>query len=315
MDARETVHFNSNDLEHGGAGAEAKGLSGSTGAPVGGDWRLRMTSDLDIEVLAYIRHTDGFLTSMHDTGPAGAGRRYRVAVFNPGSNPNQASRLRLANPSPREANVRIVGIDDDGNSPGSTVEVGVGAGQATTLTAADLEAGSTDFAGALGNGRGKWQLNITSSERIMVMSLLESTRTNQLTNLSTAPLTSFESARQVFDAVISEPVVQSKCVNCHVEGGASGHTPLVFVPSSTDGHEGTNFDQFNDYVADGPGDQGRDNRPIAVILDKIQGNRSHGGGEQVPADSEDFDNMERFLSILEDEVRRRRGQPPPPPRP
>ena len=34
----------------------------------------------------------------------------------------------------------------------------------------------------------------------------------------------------------------------------------------------------------------------------MQGNLAHGGGEQVPADSEDFSDMERFMAILEDEV-------------
>ncbi|MCY3839072.1 MAG: hypothetical protein OXH09_10590, partial [Gammaproteobacteria bacterium] len=299
-----TVHFNSNDLEDGGTDAEEKGLAGHTGAPMGGDWRLKLTSSLDIEVLAYIRHTDGFLTSMTDTAPAGPGRRYRVAVFNPASNVNQASRLRLINPGHHEAEVEIAGVDDNGISPGSAVVVTVGEGQAVTLSATDLETGGSDFGGALGDGKGKWQLNISSSEPIMVMSLMESTQTNQLTNLSTAPMTEFETAREVFDADISQPIVQTKCINCHVEGGTSDHTPLVFVNSETDHHEEHNFGEFEDYLADSDhGDHDHeDDRPAAVILDKIQGNRSHGGGEQVPADSEDFGSMERFLAILEDEV-------------
>lgn len=304
IDGNETVHFNSDDLEVGGEAAEEKGLDGTTGAPMAGDWRLTLTSSLDLEVLAYIRHTDGFLTSMHDTGPAGTGRRYRVAVFNPGSNPNQVSHLRLINPGHEAADVKIVGVDDGGMSPGNTVQVSVGEGQAVTYSAADLEDGSSDFQGSLGDGTGKWQLNITSSEPITVMSLMESTRTNQLTNLSTAPMTEFHSAREVFDAEISEPIVQTKCVNCHVEGGESGHTPLVFVGSGTSGHEGMNFDQFKDYLAAGTHDDHDhdDDPPAGVILNKIQGNLAHGGGEQVPADSEDFSNMERFLAILEDEV-------------
>lgn len=299
-----TVHFNSDDLEDGGTDAEGKGLAGRTGPPMGGDWRLVMTSSLDIEVLAYIRHRDGFLTSMTDTAPAGSGRRYRVAVFNPGSNVNQVSRLRLINPAHHEAEVEIVGVDDDGMSPGSAVVVTVDEGQAVTLSAADLEDGGGDFDGALGDGRGKWQLDITASEPIMVMSLMESVLTNQLTNLSTAPMTEFETAREVFDADISQPIVQTKCINCHVEGGQSGHTPLVFENSEADHHEEHNFGEFKEYLADTDhGDHDHeDDRPATVILDKIQGNRSHGGGEQVAADSEDFGNMERFLEILEDEV-------------
>ena len=69
IDAEATAHFNSMDLEVGGSRAEEKGLTGSTG-PTDHDWRLLLSSDLEIEVLAYIRTSDGFLTSMHDTVPA-----------------------------------------------------------------------------------------------------------------------------------------------------------------------------------------------------------------------------------------------------
>ena len=81
LDPHQTRHFNSDDLEMGNAD---KGLTGSTGAG-SGDWRLILSSDLDIEVLAYIRTTDGFLTAMHDVAPA-AGRHHRIAMANPGSN-------------------------------------------------------------------------------------------------------------------------------------------------------------------------------------------------------------------------------------
>ena len=93
IDATETVHFNSDDLEGGNAG---KGLTGITGAGEG-DWRLVLTSDLDVEVLSYIRTTDGFLTAMHDLAPEAEGGVHRIAIFNPGSNTAQVSRLRLIN--------------------------------------------------------------------------------------------------------------------------------------------------------------------------------------------------------------------------
>ena len=176
-----TVHFNSNDLE---LGNTAKGLSGSTGAGVG-NWRLVLSSERDIDVLAYIRTTDGFLTSMHDVAPSLEGV-HRVVIFNPGSNPNQMSGLRLVNPGSEDAEVAITGVDDAGASPGSAVRLTVPAGSSRTILATDLESGGEGLAGALGDGVGKWRLTVDSDQPIVVMSLLSSP-TGHLTNLSTAP--------------------------------------------------------------------------------------------------------------------------------
>ena len=52
------------------------------------------------------------------TGPNGA--RHTVWIFNPGSNKNQVSRLRVINNGQGTAAVRVSGIDDAGNAgPGS----------------------------------------------------------------------------------------------------------------------------------------------------------------------------------------------------
>ena len=96
LGARQTRHFNSGDLERGNA---AKGLSGGLGEGEG-YWRLSLESDLDLEVGAYIRTADGFLSSVHDVVPTvevGGETVHRVSVFNPGSNRNQVSWLRLVN--------------------------------------------------------------------------------------------------------------------------------------------------------------------------------------------------------------------------
>ena len=147
-------------------------------------WRLTLSSDLDIQVLAYIRHDDGFLTSMHDVAPRAEDGR-RVAIFNPGSNPDQVSGLRLVNPTAEDAEVTVAGIDDAGASPGTAVVLPVPAGDSRTFSAETLEGGGEGL-GALGDGKGKWRLMVTSEQSIVVMSLMTSA-TGQLTNLSTAP--------------------------------------------------------------------------------------------------------------------------------
>ena len=185
--AGEAAHFNSEDLEEGNA---AKGLSGGIGTG-SGHWRLALTSDLDLEVLGYLRTGDGFVTSMHDLVTESEGT-HRVVFFNPASNRNQVSRLRLINRGEQSAEVSIEGIDDDGESPGTAVELSVPAHGARTVTAQALESEAArgealrDLNGALGDGAGKWRLRVTSDRPIAVMSLL-STPTGHLTNLSTAP--------------------------------------------------------------------------------------------------------------------------------
>ena len=211
LDANETAHFNSDDLEVGNA---EKGLSGSTGAGTG-DWRLQLSSALDIEVLAYIRTTsDGFLTAMHDTVPR-EGHRHRLAIFNPGSNVDQVSRLRLVNAGNAPAAVTVTGIDDGGaSSSGGSVAVSVPAGTSRTLTAHELEAGGDGFEGELGNGAGKWQLVVESEQPIMVMSLLSSP-TGHLTNLSTAPAANFAPAAAAAfnDRVLGNRIVGANPAN------------------------------------------------------------------------------------------------------
>ena len=102
-----------------------------------------------------------------------------------------------------------------------------------------------------------------------------------------------ESAQDIFRDYISGPIVQSRCVNCHVEGGVSGHTRLVLVRSTQADHEALNlraFEELLDAVADDGG--------ASYVLNKIQG-VSHGGGVQVAAGSADFVNMQRFLGRLD----------------
>ena len=98
-----------------------------------------------------------------------------------------------------------------------------------------------------------------------------------------------ETATDVFREHVS-PIVQGQCVNCHVDGGPSGHTRLVFVRSSDPDHVTLNqqvFESFLDGVEGG----------ADVVLNKIRG-VGHGGGTQVPAGGDDYGRIERFLALL-----------------
>ena len=187
-------HFNSGDLERGNP---AKGLTGATGAPETGHWRLAFESALGLRVMGYLRTADGFVTAMHETVAETAsedGYRYEVVFFNPASNTNQVSRLRLVSRSDAEAAVTITGRDDAGRAGEESVRLTLPAGAARMLRASDLESGGEGLEGALGDGRGKWRLRVRSDRPLAVMSLLASP-TGHLTNLSTAPPASRGRAR------------------------------------------------------------------------------------------------------------------------
>ena len=262
LESGETAHFNSDDLEMGNA---AKGLSGGIGTGEG-DWRLKLTSLLEIEVLAYIRTEDGFLTSMHDLMPASrAGRR--APFFNPGSNENQVSMLRLVNDHEQEVEAVVTAVDDVGVE--SEVRVTIPPNAARTFTAKELEEGSEEFEGSLGDGKGKWRLfveNVNRKDnpysdkevRVMAMSLLESP-TGHLTNLSTVPRNEYQGthtvplfpsktaqARQGFARVVNLTEEPAEVSVLAYDDNGSEYGPAIL---SLDGNETAHFN--SDDLEDG----------------------------------------------------------------
>ena len=176
---RQAVLFSSADLEHGN---DAKGLAGVVG-PGEGDWRLTLTSALDLQVLSYVRSEGGLVSAMHDLAPVAVDSGHRVVYFNPASNRRHVSKLRLANDGEQAAAVTITGLDDRGAQSGA-VTLAVPAMAAATFTSAQLEAGGEGLAGSLGDGYGKWRLRVESDVPLAVMSLVES-RDGHLVNVST----------------------------------------------------------------------------------------------------------------------------------
>ena len=284
LGAGEAVNLNSDDLEQGNA---LKGLAGGVGAGEG-NWRLALESELDIEVLAYVRTPDGLLMAMHDSAPL-RDAAYHVPLFNPASNRAQASSLRIVNRGSEAVALTVRGIDDRGQSPGSDVRFSMPAGTVRTITAQQLESGE-GVEGALGDGTGKWRLAVASDHPVIVMSLLASP-TGHLANVSTAGSRHGpQTAEQVFSEFIAGPIVQDRCANCHVENGQSGQTRLVFEKGDGADQERANFRVFANFVAtveDG----------ATRILNKIRG-VSHGGGIQVPSGSAEFEKMRLFLQLL-----------------
>ena len=202
--ANQVLHFNSDDLENGNADKSIAGVGDGIG-----DWRLTVRSErtgseplpddilqpLDLLVLSYMRTRDGFLTALHDlvydTG------HHQVPVFNPGSNTNQESVLRIISVLPDRVErdgrlvepradtvttVTVKGVDDRGEEGDRPVTISLNGNEAVMLTARELE----DM--GLGDGSGKWRLLVSADNPVGVMSIMR-TVTGHLTNLSYLPET------------------------------------------------------------------------------------------------------------------------------
>jgi len=183
LGANESKQMVVKDLEEGNLN---KGLLGMIGDGEG-RWRLTVSSTLSLQVMSLVRTPDGFLTNLSRTTPV-TNNVNDVYIFNPGSNSNQRSSLRIVNDSSQQGNATISAFDDTGAaSPGGNVTFNIAADSAMLLTAQDLENGNSDLGlvGALGDGSGKWRLQVTSDVALQVQSLLD-TPTGFLTNLSRA---------------------------------------------------------------------------------------------------------------------------------
>lgn len=181
LDANQSKQITVSDLENGNAN---KGLTGKLGDGEN-RWHLEVSADVDIVVMNLIRTTDGFLTNVSQTSSIAA-QTNRVYFFNPGSNENQRSSLRLVNNSSTAGTVTISATDDAGNAAsGGDVSLSLAANAGTMITAQDLENGNSalGLSGSLGDGTGKWRLQINSDIELEVQSLLD-TPNGFITNLS-----------------------------------------------------------------------------------------------------------------------------------
>ena len=165
----ETAYLNSDDLEFGnsakdllqggGPGSDGWGPFEGTG-PGSGDWHLYVSSLPEFEVLAYVRTADGFLTAMSDCVPRENDGAHHVATFNPARNADQVSLLRLLNPALNShdhvAHITIItirGLDDTGFMSDGVVQLSLGAGNARTITARELELGGASLERVSGPGQ------------------------------------------------------------------------------------------------------------------------------------------------------------------
>ena len=96
-----------------------------------------------------------------------------------------------------------------------------------------------------------------------------------------------------------DPIVQSKCIDCHVSGGQASSTSLRFTSSAAGNHS-----VFDSYVMS----PARADR----VLSKITGGAGHGGGAQVSAGSSDYQKFSDYMDLLSGDGSTQADVPGPP---
>lgn len=100
-------------------------------------------------------------------------------------------------------------------------------------------------------------------------------------------------ALTLFDEKIAEPVIQSRCVACHVAGGLARDTNLLFQRTNVSSTQ-NNFKSFSEFLTSR--DDGKE-----TILSKVTGG-NHVGGIQFPPNSIGYNNLDEFLGLLNQSI-------------
>ena len=182
LDAQAAIEFSSTDLER---GDDTLGIVPGVGNGEG-DWRLLIESDLDIEPLAYVRTSTGFMDRLHDIAPR-LWFYHRVALTAPDILDSTGGTLRLINRDYTQAEVFIVGQDENGDAGSGHVILYLPASSSRSISASELEDGASVLTGRLGDGEGDWRLLVDADRDIHVMSLVTSTESD-LTNISSTSI-------------------------------------------------------------------------------------------------------------------------------
>ena len=266
---------------------------------VDADWptdefvQVDITSELALEVFPFFVQSSGLYVPMYELAPEGRFET-RVVYFETDAENTVDSLLRVSNPNPTEAQITIYGRDSDGTVSGD-ISLTLDAFGARTILESELMNGGSGIEGRLGSASEDWQLYVLSDRRINVMNLSRTTE-GDIRNLSAAPylIQRVYGSSTIFQESVSPNVVQTNCINCHVVRGFAQNTRLVFEDSDSSDHRARNRRTFASFLGQHP-------TGVDWILGKVQGRNGHGGGPRLDADSDEFKELERFLTLLAEE--------------
>ncbi len=167
--ANSAIEFSSADFEQGNP---AKGLQGSFGDGTG-KWRLSIQSNVTLGLKSILRTPQGYENDLSRVMPLEKGKMV-LPYVNQHSSTEPHSFLRIINPTSQSGLVTITARDEAGAAAFGNIRFMLNAGESKQINSRDLEVGSVDkrLLGALGDGTGKWHLEIESALDLKVMLLI-----------------------------------------------------------------------------------------------------------------------------------------------
>ena len=285
---RSSLQLDAADLESGNV---KKGIDIGLGFGYG-DWQLQFESALNLSVASFVESEDGFISPVHDFNNL---EDQTQTVWDSAGIAERS--MRLTNSTIEVSEIEVVAIGNNGDVSPEALALVLDPGTSHTIPNQDLSQLIPQ------HDEAPWQLQISSSQPIQIHHYASS-YAGRLALLSHTPIT--QSAQSVpsnstttdvttfFNENIYSQVIKAKCRNCHVSGGPSGHTRLVFVNTGDDGaDQQTNLQVFRSFLE--TVEDGAD-----LILRKMRG-VGHGGGLQFRVSSTQYKDMSTFLDLLQND--------------
>lgn len=300
IDGNAAVHLRASDIEKGNPD-----LGIQQGIGFGAEeLRVNVDSDVDFVFTSLSETDDGFIVPTHDFSldevPA-----YSIEIFGGQTSSQLGNTLKLFNPTQDVVRVEVVKINNRRGIHSEVFRLELMPGQLHSLTLEDLASRASGYDVILSGELEAWRLQLSSDREILLQNVVTGLD-GRVANLSPTPISQTQSsnstntsdadnATDYFNNNIYSQILQARCMNCHVEGGRSGHTRLVFtITDNTDEDKANNLQILRDFI-----DQVDDGAQL--LLDKIQG-IGHGGGVMFRASTQQFKDMETFLDLLEEEA-------------
>lgn len=107
-----------------------------------------------------------------------------------------------------------------------------------------------------------------------------------------------EQALSLFNSAISPNIIGTRCISCHVEGGAAQGFALHIFKTPLAANVQANFDIFRNLVAV---------RGVTHVMTKVTGGLAHGGGVQLTAGSADYNTLNTFVNLLAQDIAQNGG--------